>query len=337
MPELPSRFTGPGLVDLQLNGYAGFDFNSNPDTWTIDDFQKTGEALKKRGVIAALPTIITDDIEKMLKRVSKYAALVHSNPDLASQFPGLHIEGPFISSNDGPRGAHAKTYCRHPSELPGFLPDLISESGNRISMITLAPELKGSIELTERAAEAGICVAIGHTEADTGIIEEAVRAGVKISTHLGNGSHQLLPRHANYIQFQLAMDELFASFIADGHHVPFYALKNFIRAKGKEHSILVTDAMAAAEKGAGAYNLGNEKVVVREDLHVSIPGQPNLAGSALTLDRAVINVAAHCDITFEQAWLMASVQPASLIGLRNLPRITVEIRNNAFCLVGISE
>jgi len=333
MADIPSRFSGPGLVDLQVNGYAGFDFNSNPDSWTAEDFRRVSNALRKRGVIAALPTMITDGVDQMLKRVSKYFTIIKSNPDLASQFPGLHIEGPFISSNDGPRGAHPKPYCKHPSELPHLLEDLRQESGDRISLFTLAPELKGSIELIEEATNAKICVGIGHTEAGFDIISDAVRAGAKISTHLGNGSHQLLSRHANYIQMQLAMDELFASFIADGHHIPYYTLKNFIKAKGTERSILVTDAMSAAELGPGTYNLGDEKVVVRDDLHVSIPGQQNLAGSALTLDRAIMNVTANCNIPFEKAWQMASAHPASLIGLTEISDITIEIKEGSFQLV----
>lgn len=332
MADIPSRFSGPGLVDLQVNGYAGFDFNSDPDYWTAEDFRQVAKHLRKRGVIAALPTIITDGPDQMLKRVLKYSTLMETNPDLSSQFPGLHIEGPFISSNDGPRGAHPKSHCKHPAELPHFLEDLRQKSGDRISLFTLAPELEGSIELIEAAVNAGICVGIGHTEAGFDNICEAIRAGAQMSTHLGNGSHQLLPRHANYIQMQLAMDELLASFIADGHHIPFYTLKNYIKAKGTERSILVTDAMSAAETGPGTYNLGNERVVVRDDLHVSIPGQQNLAGSALTLDRAIINVTTNCGIPFEKAWQMASVKPASLIGLKELPEITVEIEEHSFTL-----
>lgn len=332
MADIPSRFTGPGLVDLQVNGYAGFDFNSDPDSWTAEDVSRISNSIRRRGVVAALPTIITDDVDQMLKRVSKYTSLMESNPDLASQFPGLHIEGPFISPNEGPRGAHPKSHCKLPAELPRFLEDLRQESGGRISLITLAPELKGAIELIEEATNANICVGIGHTDADFEIIREAVRAGARMSTHLGNGSHQLLHRHANYIQMQLAMDELNASFIADGHHLPFYALKNFINAKGMERSILVTDAMSAAEMGAGTYKFGNEKVVVRDDLYVSIPGQKNLAGSALTLDRAILNVVANCNVPFEKAWQMASARPASIIGLKELPEITVQIEDHSFSL-----
>ncbi|MEX2344643.1 MAG: hypothetical protein WD604_03450 [Balneolaceae bacterium] len=335
MSEIPSHFSGPGLVDLQVNGYAGFDFNSDPESWAADDFRQVAKALNKRGVVAALPTMITDDVEAMLARVSKYALLLKSNPDLEQTFPGLHIEGPFISSEDGPRGAHPIAHCRVPRELPDFLTDLMTASNDRISLITLAPELEGAIKLIKEAAHSGICVALGHTQAGPDILEQAVRAGAKMSTHLGNGSHQLLPRLDNYIQAQLAHDSLMASFIADGHHIPFYALKNFIRAKDPGRSVLVTDAISAAEKGAGGYKLGNEKVMVREDLHVSKPGQSNLAGSALTLDRAIINVVTYCDVPFETAWEMASIHPASLIKLQAIPDITVEIKTTSFFRINV--
>lgn len=330
MLEIPSRFSGPGLVDLQLNGYAGFDFNAPARAWTLNEVHRVSRRLGARGVVAALPTIITDDAERMLSRAERYAELVDEEPALARRFPGLHIEGPFIASEDGPRGAHPEAYCRTPAELPDFLDELLAASGGRIAVLTLAPELEGAIGLIERAARQRICVAIGHTQASPEEIEAAERAGARFSTHLGNGSHQLLPRHANYIQAQLARDGLSASFIADGHHVPFYVLKNFIRAKMSARSILVTDAMAAAEVGAGTYRLGEDEVVVRKDLYVSKPGEPNLAGSALTLDRAVLNVARHCDVAFEVAWQMASTQPAALIGLDDLPEVTVEVSEDGF-------
>lgn len=333
MPEIPSHFTGPGLIDLQVNGYAGFDFNSDPENWTPEHFHQIAEALKKRGIVAVFPTLITDDINAMIARAGKYASILKSSEELESMFPGLHIEGPFISSDDGPRGAHPKKHCKTPKALPGFLTDIRTASDNRISMITVAPELEGAAELIQKATGMGICVGLGHTGADSDEIDKAVRAGAKLSTHLGNGSHQLLPRHENYIQYQLAREELFASFIADGHHVPFYALKNFIRAKGSGRSVLVTDAMSAAEKGAGNYTFGHDEVVVRDDLHVSKPGEPNLAGSALTLDRAILNIVANCSVSFETVWKMASVQPAALVGLSNLPEITVEIAEKGFRLV----
>jgi len=154
--------------------------------------------------------------------------------------------------------------------------------------------------------------------------------GPGLSTHLGNGSHQTLPRLDNYVQTQLADDRLMASFIADGHHIPFPTLKNFIRAKTPERSILVTDAMAAAEVGPGRYTFLGEEVLVSEELRVSKPGQPNLAGSALTLDRAVVNVALHCGVPFDQAWVMASESPAALLDLKGLAEVRVRVEAGGF-------
>jgi N-acetylglucosamine-6-phosphate deacetylase len=330
MSEIPGTYTGPGLVDLQMNGYAGFDFNVAAGSWKVDDFHSVRRALHRRGVVAALPTFITDDISAMIARAERYAAFVEDDSRLEKIFPLLHIEGPFISPDDGPRGAHPEAYCRLPGDAPDFIRNLQEASGDRIGIFTVAPELEGALEVIEEATAAGICVSIAHTQATRERIEEAVEAGAKFSTHLGNGSHQMLPRLDNYVQAQLSEDRLLASFIADGHHVPLYTLKNFIRAKTPERSVLVTDAIVAAEVGPGRYSLGNEEVVVTDDLYVSKPGEPNLAGSALTLDRAVVNVAGYCDVRFEQAWTMASTRPAALVNLPRPPEVTVDIVDGEF-------
>ena len=176
----------------------------------------------------------------------------------------------------------------------------------------------------------GICVALGHTRARPETIGEATEAGATLSTHLGNGSHLELPRLDNYVQAQLADDRLAASFIADGHHLPFYTLKNFLRAKTLRRSILVTDAIVAADVGPGRYTFGGEEIVVSPELRVHKPGQQNLAGSALTLDRAVLNVALRCDVPFNEACAMASTRPAELIGLSAPPDISVRISAEGF-------
>lgn len=328
--SLPSCYEGPGLVDLQVNGYAGFDFNSRPERWSPDPFVTVQRALHRRGVAMALPTFITDDVERMVGRARAYARVIEEAPELASTFPRLHIEGPFISPQEGPRGAHPPAHCRTPRDLPDLVDRLRDASGDRIGILSLAPELPGALELIAGATEQGICIALAHTEASPELIREAVAAGAKMSTHLGNASHQVLPRLANYVQAQLADDRLFASFIADGHHIPWYTLKNFIRAKTVERCILVTDAVAAAELGAGRYTLGGEEVLVSPDLRVQKPGQPNLAGSALTLDRAVVNVALNCGVPFQEAWVMASTGPAALLGFPCPGRISVQVSRNGF-------
>ncbi len=328
--ELPASYTGPGLVDVQVNGYAGFDFNGDPASWTVEDFDAVRRAMARRGVLCALPTLITDDPGRMVARARAYARLVEQEPALEAAFPKLHVEGPFISPEDGPRGAHPGAHCATPRALPDLLPALQEASGGRIGILTLAPELPGTIDLIERAAEQGVCVALGHTAAGAETLARAVEAGARLSTHLGNGSHQRLPRLDNYVQHQLANDRLAASFIADGHHIPFPTLKNFIRAKTPRQSILITDAIAAADAGPGRYWLGGKEVVVSEDLRAAHPGQPHLAGSALTLDRAVVHVSLYCDVSFADAWSMASLHPAALLGLDAPPSITVSVSEGGF-------
>ena len=330
MSALPNNHTGPGLVDLQVNGYAGLDFNADPAGWTAAEFRRVADLLACRGVAAALPTLVTDDSQAMLARARRYAELVDRDEHLAQRFPALHVEGPFISPVDGPRGAHRKAYCKLPAGMPDFIDRLRQASGGRIAIVTLAPELPGAFDMIAALAAAGICPAIGHTQADAETLDQAVAAGAKLATHLGNGSHQTLGRLDNYIQRQLADDRLWASFIADGHHMPLTTLKNFIRAKTPPRSVLVTDAISAAQMPAGEYQLAGGAVVVRADGRCTVPGASHLAGSTLSLDRAVINTCLHCDVGFEQAWAMASTQPARLVGLDELPEVSVSVSENGF-------
>lgn len=327
---IPESYTGPGLVDLQLNGYAGFDFNSPAGTWAQANFHRVQVALAKRGVVVALPTFITDDADALVARAENYARFLHTDASLAQTFPLLHIEGPFISPNEGPRGAHPLGYCRTPEALPDLLDRLIEASGNRVGILTLAPELPGALDLIREATSKGIRIALGHTNADSETIRLAIEAGATLSTHLGNGSHQTLPRLDNYVQRQLANDQLHATFIADGHHMPFPTLQNFLRAKTFERSILITDAISATEMGQGRYMLGSETVEVSKTNRVSKPGQQNLAGSVLTLDRAILNATERCGIPFETTWKMASSNPASYMGLPTPKDVSVTITDKGF-------
>lgn len=327
---LPETYRGPGLVDLQLNGYAGFDFNALPEAWSAEALHRVRAALRRRGVAVALPTLITDDPARLLERARRYARLVRDSEELHATFPALHVEGPFICPDEGPRGAHPLTRCRTPRQHPDFLPRLREASGDRVGILTLAPELPGALELIAEGTAAGVCMALGHTDAAPERIDEAVAAGARLSTHLGNGSHQMLPRLANYVQAQLADDRLFASFIADGHHVPWYTLQNFLRAKTPARSVLVTDAVAPADAPPGVYRLGDEEIVASGDGRVQKPGQPNLAGSALTLDRAVANVTMHCGVTFAEAWEMASTHPAALLCIPVPDEVEVSVTEDGF-------
>jgi N-acetylglucosamine-6-phosphate deacetylase len=228
---------------------------------------------------------------------------------------GIHLEGPYIAPEDGPRGAHPKQQVTDPDwdEFKG----LGNLSQGLLKIVTLAPERPGAIEFIRKASKAGLVVAIGHCAPEPAQIDAAVEAGAVLSTHLGNGAHQVLPRHANYLQKQISTDGLMASIICDGIHLPDYFVKNLIRAKGISRMILVTDAMAAAAASAGRFTLGDLEVEVGEERKVRLPGTPYLAGSALTMDEAVSNCARFAKISLAAAIQMATVNPAKLFkGIR---------------------
>ncbi len=327
---IPARYTGPGLVDLQVNGYAGIDFNGADDVFTPETFHMIREKMNSRGVLVSLPTFITASPARLESNCRAYAKLVEADPELAAAFPKLHIEGPFISSVEGPRGAHPLEHAINPADAPDLMARLQEASGGRLGIITLAPELPGTMDLIAWCRDNGIVSAVGHTNATAAEIRAGAEAGLVMSTHLGNGSHQMLPRMDNYIQAQLAEDGLFASFIADGHHVPFFTLKNFIRAKRFEKTVLVSDAIMAADCGPGRYQLGDFEVEVSETLRCTKVGHAGLAGSALTMDLGVINTALHTDASFEEAWTMASTRPARLVGIPVPADITVDVSAAGF-------
>jgi N-acetylglucosamine-6-phosphate deacetylase len=300
----------PGLIDIQINGYDGVDFN-NLDT-NAEQIVAATRRLWRAGVTAFCPTIITESFDHILKCVSNLVRAAEESPEFARALIGVHIEGPFISPEDGPRGAHPKQHARPPdwNEFQRWR----DAARGRIRIVTLSPEWPGAIDFIERAAADGVVVAIGHTAATPAQIADAARAGARLSTHLGNGSHAKIDRHPNYIWEQLANDDLWASFIVDGHHLPPSVVKCFLRSKGVARSILVTDAIAAAGKPAGRYRLGNVEVEVTSARRVNLPGTPYLAGSALEMNEAIAKTVQYSDATLDDALRMASANPAELLG-----------------------
>ncbi len=301
----------PGLIDLQINGYGGVDFN-NPET-AIEQIAASTQRLWRTGVTAFCPTIITQSTENISQCISNLLSAADRFPEVERSMIGIHLEGPFISIEDGPRGAHPRDYVC-PPDWDQFQRWQETASG-LIRIITLSPEWPESIEFIERATDAGLIAAIGHTAASPGQIDEAVRAGAKLSTHLGNGSHAKIDRHPNYIWEQLAADQLWASLIVDGHHLPPSVVKCFLRCKTTLRSILVTDAIAAAGREPGEYFLGNVAVEVTPERRVRLPGTPYLAGSVLEMHEAVAKTVRYSDATLSEALRMASGNPAELLGV----------------------
>jgi N-acetylglucosamine-6-phosphate deacetylase len=245
-------------------------------------------------------------------------------------FAGIHMEGPYISPEDGPRGAHPREFTA-PASIDDFKRRQDAAAGH-IRLVTLAPEVPGALPLIEHLRTSGIRVAIGHTAASPELIRDAINAGATLSTHLGNGCANMIPRHPNFIWEQLAADEMMASLIVDGHHLPPATVKTMIRAKTVRRTILVTDAIAAAGQPPGEYRLGGVTVRLDETGRVAVPGAPNLAGSALALDRAVANTVRFAGVSLEDALAMASTNPASYLGVKPSGTLHLEWDSEAFLL-----
>jgi N-acetylglucosamine-6-phosphate deacetylase len=304
----------PGLLDLQVNGFGGVDFN-NPLA-TPEDVYRAIEKMRGTGVTRFLPTLVTSSFE----RFARCAKTLTRTPHPA--IVGLHMEGPYISPEDGARGAHPREHVVAAS-MDDFLRRQEAAAG-QIKLVTLAPEARGAIELIEHLVGSGIRAAIGHTAGSPEQIRDAIKAGATLSTHLGNGCANQLPRHPNFIWEQLAADELFASFIVDGHHLPPATVKAMVRAKTPQRTFLVTDAVAAAGGVPGTYELNGELVVSSADGRVSRPGAPWLSGSSITLDRTVANAVKFTGLPLEQILPMASSQPAKYLGVQTFGRVTAD-------------
>jgi N-acetylglucosamine-6-phosphate deacetylase len=306
------NLTFPGFCDLQVNGFAGVDFN-NPRV-TPDELRRALAALHATGVTQLLPTIITSSLET-------FTACARTLTQLgAPAIAGLHMEGPYIAAEDGPRGAHPREHVRA-ATVDDFRRRQ-DAAGAAIRLVTLAPEVTGALELIEYLAAQNIVVAIGHTAATPRQIRDAIQAGAKLATHLGNGCALTLPRHPNFIWEQLAADELTASFIVDGHHLPPATVKAMLRAKTPARSILVTDAITAAGCPPGRYKLGGAEVELSAAGRVAAPGVQTLAGSALTLPVAIANTVRFTGLPLAEVLPMATTQPAALLGLQPTGRIT---------------
>lgn len=298
----------PGLVDLQINGYKGVDFN-DPGL-NAEQIESASKSLRSLGVTSYFPTLITGSKEKTASLIQTFAEAA-SRKGLASRMiGGIHLEGPFICTEDGPRGAHPRTHCLEPDIR--LLQEWQELAGGLIKILTLAPELPGSEELIMAAVEMGILVGIGHTAAGSEKITRAAEAGASLSTHLGNGCHNLLARHPNYIWDQLAEDRLHASIIADGFHLPDAVLKVFTRTKGSK-SILISDGMPYTDLEPGLYDspaTGRVRLTPEGKLHLE--GRPGtLAGSASTLLDGIRRMTGIQGFPF--AWDMASVHPCHLL------------------------
>ncbi|MDB5369019.1 MAG: N-acetylglucosamine-6-phosphate deacetylase [Roseomonas sp.] len=302
-----------GLVDLQVNGFGGLDFNAGgtPGAFAGGRIDQAFEALLATGVTTLLPTVITATGPLLEARFAALDAAISASPLGPAMCPGYHLEGPFLNPAPGYAGCHPAEAMTAPDyALVERLERLLSRP---ILLITLAPELPGAEAFIRRARAAGKLVAIGHSAAGFAETAAAAAAGATLSTHLGNGLPQILHKLANPIFAQLAEDRLMAGFIADGIHLHPQALKVMIRAKGPGRAMLVTDAVSAAAAPAGLYPFASMTVQRGADGAVRVPGAESLAGSSLCLDAAVRNLVAWGIADAATALAMASAAPAALL------------------------
>lgn len=302
----------PGFVDVQVNGFAGYDANASQPS--ADAVSGMVRALWARGVTGVCPTVGTGSEEHMVRCLEAIAAACDGEASVSRSILGIHVEGPHISPEDGPRGAHPLQHVRPPS---------VNEYGRwqaaargRIRIITLSPEHPGAIEYIRTIVDDGVIASVGHTAASGPQIRAAADAGARFSTHLGNGAHAMIRRHPNYIWDQLAEDRMMAGFIFDGHHLPASVMQTVVRAKGIERSVLVSDATAIAGLAPGVYEASFGGLVeLCPDGRMNLLGTPYLAGSSASIVDCLENAIRHAGLTLADAIRLASANPVTLLGL----------------------
>lgn len=315
----------PPLVDLQINGYAGVDFQQNDVS--EEQLLHAAGALRRDGCAHFLLTLITDDWPRLLARLTRFKKLRDESTELREAIIGWHIEGPFLSDKPGFRGAHNPALMRDPTA--NDIRELRDATGSDRVLITIAPERDGALEAIQLATSLGIRVSLGHTDADAEILRRAVAAGATGFTHLANGCARELDRHDNILWRVCDTEGLTVSFIADGIHVPGMPFRLLHQLLNKRSVYYTTDAMAAAGAGPGRYRLGELELEVGEDQIVRQPGQTNFAGSALRPVDGVFRAAKMLNGSWQECWRRFSEAPAQFIGFQNALRVG----SNSFCTI----
>ncbi len=319
-------FFGPGLLDLQCNGYAGIDFN-HPDT-TAGQMAEGIRAMWRDGCAHVLPTLITASPERLTLLFKRLVAACDSDTEVAASVPGFHLEGPFISPQDGARGAHPLAHVRDVSAK--LWRGWQRAADGRIVLVTVAPEVKGAVAFIRQLRSEKVLPALAHTMATAEDVARACDAGALMSTHLGNGCPQLMHRHRNPVLAQLSEDRLAATIIPDGAHLPPEIVRLWLRVKGAERIVLVTDAMSAAGAPSGRYTIGDLVIEIGSDRIPRQPGSPNLAGAAITMSEAVERYVAMTGVPLAEAWDAGSSRAWDLLrragSVKRVPESTVLAR-----------
>ena len=305
----------PAFFDLQINGYGGVWFSK--EGLTAAEVKTTLAAHFQYGISRLCPTLITNSHAALLSGFTAIREACEQDDWANQMIPGCHLEGPYITTEDGPRGAHSLQHIR-PADWDEFQ-QYQQASGNRIRLVTLAAEADGAIPFIEQAVANNVVISIGHTAATPQQITAAVDAGARLSTHLGNAAHGMIRRHPNYIWEQLGDPRLMASIITDGHHLPASVVRSIIAAKSPLRTIITCDASGLAGCPPGRYTVEETDVEILEDGRIVIAGQDQLlAGSSLATDSCVTAAMEMADINLKQACDMAGRNPANLLGFEEI-------------------
>lgn len=299
-----------GFVDLQVNGYAGVDFNA--DSLSEQQMIDVCRKLTEHNVDHILATVITAPLDKMIARIDRIVDLLESNSEIASLVSGLHIEGPFLNPADGYVGAHPVDAVIPATVDP--MNRLLEAGRGMVRLVTLAPECDADCAVTKMLSESEIVVAGGHSDASLDVLSRAVDNGMRMFTHLGNGCPALLPRHDNIVQRVLSLsDRLTISFIADGHHIPGFALRNYLDQVPDDNIVIVSDAINAAGLGPGEYKLSDQVVYVDPDGATWAECRTHYAGCSTPLYRMAAWLESDLAISPQRIERWTSDNPARLI------------------------
>ncbi len=309
--DFGNNILAPGFVDIHIHGGAVYDVMNA----SADELAAVERSLAQRGVTSYLPTTVTAPLDKTYIALERLAAAIETADAHLSrsgvpraQPLGMHLEGPFI--NHVRRGVHPPQYLREPS-LEIF-DRMWQAARGKVSVMTVAPELPKADFLIREATNRGVTVSVGHSDATTEQAQAGLAAGARHATHTFNAMRPLDHREPGIVGVVLGDDRITAELICDGIHVQPEVVKIWYRAKGPDRAVLVTDAISATGMGDGRFQLGGFEVEVKGDT-CSYEGK--LAGSVLTLDRAVRNVMEFASIGLWEAARLATLNPARTIGV----------------------
>jgi N-acetylglucosamine-6-phosphate deacetylase len=314
----------PGLIDNQVNGYMGYSFVDIGKELTMEGITDLTAAFWKAGITSFLPTLTTNAHSIFIKNC-KLLAEAKDNPAIRGSIVGIHLEGPYISPENGYRGAHPLIHVRKP-DWEEFSMLRVAAGGN-ILQVTLAPETEGAMEFITRCKEAGIIAGLGHHNGSSAQITEAIDRGAVIATHLGNALANSINRWNNPLWPQLADDRLNISMICDGFHLTPEQIRVFYKTKGPEKIIMTSDMSPLGGLPPGYYlNAIGDTLELKPEGVIFYPAQNVLSGAASPLSKMIGHVMKVTGCDLATAIQMASTNPARLYGLQDRGELSPGMR-----------